>query len=540
MRQIEVINLETIIDVTAETSNVEILVQDYDAELVERFALEAQEAAIDAEESADIATAQASIATAQATIATTQAGIATTQAGIATTQAGIATTKANEASASAASALASEQAADADRIAAQAAATTATTQAGISTTQAGIATTKAGEASASAASALASENSASSSASTANTQAGIATTQAGIATTQAGIATTQAGNALTSANNAAASAAAAAQVGTSTLLTGLPTLTNTAITATDSILQAFAETQGQINARVSGTIAEGRVAFGTAANTIGGDSGLIYDNTNKRLGVGTLTPLGILTSSGTNAAHGTTGIPPIPTLLLFRSTSSASNYAGLVIQTEAASSNFGLYSNQNGALFFHGGTERMRITSAGNLLVGTTTDAGFRLDVNGTARVQGLLTATANNTTGVLSVINSNSSVSISMASLLAASATGDTYFTIGRALTNNNSALIGHSTVGGGNYAFITVFGRPANDFAITSTGSIGIGTSLPNASARLQIDSTTQGFLPPRMTSAQRNLIGTPATGLVVYNTTDNRLSVFNGTSWVNLATI
>jgi hypothetical protein len=283
MRQIEVINLETIIDVTAETSNVEILVQDYDAELVERFALEAQEAAIDAEESADIATAQASIATAQATIATTQAGIATTKAGIATTQAGIATTKANEASASAASALASEQAADADRIAAQAAASTATTQAGIATTQAGIATTKAGEASASAASALASETDAETAASTATTQAGIATTQAGIATTQAGIATTQAGNALTSANNAAASAAAAAQVGTSTLLTGFSTGANSTILATDTILQGFNKTQGQINARVSGTIAATQVAFGTATNTVGGDGGLIWNNTVKRL-----------------------------------------------------------------------------------------------------------------------------------------------------------------------------------------------------------------------------------------------------------------
>jgi hypothetical protein len=116
---------------------------------------------------------------------------------------------------------------------------------------------------------------------------------------------------------------------------------------------------------IGGTIAEGRVAFGTAANTIGGDSGLIYDNTNKRLGVGTLTPLGILNVSGTNAAHGTTGIPPIPTLLLFRSTSSTSNYAGLVIQTEAAGSSFGLYSNQNGVLFYHGDTERWRITSSG-------------------------------------------------------------------------------------------------------------------------------------------------------------------------------
>ncbi len=496
MRQIEVINQETIIDVTAETSNVEILVRDYDSELVERFALEAQEAAIDAEESADIATAQASIATAQATISTTQAGIATTQAGIATTQAGIATTKANEASASAASALASEQAADADRIAAQAAATTATTQAGIATTQAGIANTKAGEASASAAAALASETDAETAASTATTQAGIATTQAGIATTQAGIATTQAGNALTSANNAAASAAAAAQVGTSTLLTGFSTGANSTILATDTILQGFNKTQGQINARVSGTIASTQVAFGTATNTVGGDSGLVWNNTVKRLellgtdsstirlrgntngsallitqinsnttavAIGNSTALigsgtsnllfsntnldfyvngstrwsilttGQLQSNGAQTIQTSTGNLTLTSadntgLVDIRRTDRALgaelrltnsfNGSGWLVGDVVGTLNFvsadttttqpirsqiraislggvtfpslmGLtFSTANGDTL----NEGFRLTNTSNLLVGTTTDAGFRLDVNGSTRFNGLST----------------------------------------------------------------------------------------------------------------------------------------------------
>jgi hypothetical protein len=52
---------------------------------------------------------------------------------------------------------------------------------------------------------------------------------------------------------------------------------------------------------------------------------------------------------------------------------------------------------------------------------------------------------------------------------------------------------------------------------------GSSGIlaNTSTPNASAQLQVDSTTQGFLPPRMTNAQRLAIATPAVGLMVYCT-------------------
>ena len=48
-----------------------------------------------------------------------------------------------------------------------------------------------------------------------------------------------------------------------------------------------------------------------------------------------------------------------------------------------------------------------------------------------------------------------------------------------------------------------------------------VGIGTSTPDASAALEIASTTQGFLPPRMTAAQRDAISNPVEGLVIYCT-------------------
>jgi hypothetical protein len=68
---------------------------------------------------------------------------------------------------------------------------------------------------------------------------------------------------------------------------------------------------------------------------------------------------------------------------------------------------------------------------------------------------------------------------------------------------------------------------------------GSSGIlaNVSTPNASAQLQVDSTTQGFLPPRMTTTQKNAISTPAAGLMVYDTTLNLISVYNGTMWISL---
>lgn len=59
--------------------------------------------------------------------------------------------------------------------------------------------------------------------------------------------------------------------------------------------------------------------------------------------------------------------------------------------------------------------------------------------------------------------------------------------------------------------------------------------GTSM-NASAKVQIDSTTQGFLPPRMTNAERTAIASPAVGLMVYCTdTVEGLYIYKSMGWV-----
>ena len=102
--------------------------------------------------------------------------------------------------------------------------------------------------------------------------------------------------------------------------------------------------------------------------------------------------------------------------------------------------------------FVSSGTSTTRIATTGNFLINTTTDAGYKLNVNGTARVQGKL---------------------------------------------------------------------------------SVNTPTA---ASAVMEVTSTTQGFLPPRMTNAQMLAIATPAAGLVVYDTTNNKHCGYNGTAWQN----
>ena len=72
------------------------------------------------------------------------------------------------------------------------------------------------------------------------------------------------------------------------------------------------------------------------------------------------------------------------------------------------------------------------------------------------------------------------------------------------------------------------------------TSYAQVGIGTTTPDNSAALEIQSTTQGLLPPRMTQAQRGSITSTATGLMVYCTdcsTGAGYYYFNGFSWVGI---
>jgi len=69
---------------------------------------------------------------------------------------------------------------------------------------------------------------------------------------------------------------------------------------------------------------------------------------------------------------------------------------------------------------------------------------------------------------------------------------------------------------------------------FAIAPLGNVGIGTTSPATTALLDVFSTVQGFLPPRMTTAQRDAISAPATGLTVYNSTTNALNLYTGSTW------
>ena len=175
---------------------------------------------------------------------------------------------------------------------------------------------------------------------------------------------------------------------------------------------------------------------------------------------------------------------------------------------------------------------------AGALGIGTTSLTGVNLSINKT--ITGATTAysVAQNGT-ILSDVTSQAFGFSNNLNTQAATFTLGGYYhfrayqnTLGASSTvTTQSAFYADATLTGAtnNYGFrglipsgtgrwnLFMDGTASNYLA----GSLGIGATSINASAKVQVDSTTQGFLPPRMTAAQRAAISTPAEGLVVVQT-------------------
>jgi uncharacterized protein (TIGR02145 family) len=72
-------------------------------------------------------------------------------------------------------------------------------------------------------------------------------------------------------------------------------------------------------------------------------------------------------------------------------------------------------------------------------------------------------------------------------------------------------------------------------NNSNIHNNGAgVGIGTVNPNVSAKVEIESTTQGFLPPRMSTVQRNAITNPVDGLIIFNSTTGCPNYYYSSVW------
>jgi hypothetical protein len=217
----------------------------------------------------------------------------------------------------------------------------------------------------------------------------------------------------------------------------------------------------------------------------------------------------------------------------------------------------------------------------GSVLIGTVTNTGQKLQVTGTSLFTGSVGIGNSTSTNVSLSITKNitsatTSFGVYQGGLILSDVTNISYgfnnylqtqattFTLGTyahyfaqqatlgsgsTITNQfgffvSSSCIGASNINIGFYSQIPAGTNRWNLYMDGTAqnylaGALSIGVTTANPSALLQVDSTTKGFLPPRMTTTQKNAIATPATGLVVFDTTLGKLCVFS-TTWQTLTSV
>jgi predicted heme/steroid binding protein len=372
---------------------------------------------------------------------------------------------------------------------------------------------------------------------------------------------------------------------TGKVLTGL-TVAGSSIASTDSILTAFGKLQGQVNDLIGGLQYQGtwNASTNTPAITSGvGTDGHFYivsvagnttidgvsgwqvgdwivfhspawqkvDNTESVVSVNGFTGAVTLTTSniseGTNL-YFTDGRARTAISLTTSGNSGASTYnngtgvlnvpqyslAGLggVPTTRTLTINgttFDLSDNRNWSV----GTVTSVATS-GPITGGTITGTGTIGITQASSSSNGFLSSTDWNTfNGKQNTITLTTTGTSGAATLVGATLNIPQYQSV---LTN---PITGTGTI---NYlAKFTGAGSIGDSLLFDSGAGVGIGTASINASALFQIDSTTKGFLPPRMTAAQRAAISVPAQGLIVYQTDGViGLYIYSNSVWRSLTMV
>jgi hypothetical protein len=84
--------------------------------------------------------------------------------------------------------------------------------------------------------------------------------------------------------------------------------------------------------------------------------------------------------------------------------------------------------------------------------------------------------------------------------------------------------------------FSLLTIVLIGFTSIVANAQNNVGIGTTTPNIKAILELQATDKGFLAPRLTTPQMNLIAPAATesGLLIYNTDSACYHFYNGTAW------
>jgi uncharacterized protein (TIGR02145 family) len=79
-----------------------------------------------------------------------------------------------------------------------------------------------------------------------------------------------------------------------------------------------------------------------------------------------------------------------------------------------------------------------------------------------------------------------------------------------------------------------VSVINNGAETARFTSSGQMAVGTNNPATSAIVEVASSEKGILIPRMTTNERDSIGNPAEGLMIYNTTESKFNYYTDDNW------
>ncbi len=222
----------------------------------------------------------------------------------------------------------------------------------------------------------------------------------------------------------------------------------------------------------------------------------------------------------------------------FGAGSSVTNQFGYVVDASltGATNNYGFYGN------IAAGTGRYNLHmggSADNYLAGR-----LGIGINSPLSNCHIFTTGGQTTTAITTNTNVESFF-IAMHNSAAVGAGGGIIF---GAQAGSFAAIKGALTNGSGNTAGDLCFSSRAatSDSALTermridSSGNVGIGTTSPNASAILDVQSTTKGVRMPNMTTTQKNAIASPAAGLMVFDTNLAKLCVYSGAAWQTITSV
>jgi len=325
-----------------------------------------------------------------------------------------------------------------------------------------------------------------------------------------------------------------------------------------------------ISANPSGV--SGAIQFSNGSAFASDASNLFWDDTNNRLGIGTNTPTGrtqitesftttgnnysAITFDGTITSRATAS----DTIFGFRNTQSI--VATALSQTIIANDFTPNYT------FFDGNTDSIALRIGGlkntqnnisAILMQQTAGAGnngLAIQPANTRWQMGFISGQGNSLGSNPRVVFGNSGIRIGTSanppsnlfeiqgsgstsattSLLVQNSAGTAAMTVRDNLqTTFGGTILGTNCVMTANVEFQNIL--YGSNFFSQNTGATTLGSSsAADASAMLDIRSTTRGFLPPRMTTTQKNAI-TAVAGLVVYDSTINKLCCYNGSTWNDL---